>query len=57
MCGLLDKKIINSLHARGLVYFDVPISDDDYFYGKNFNIKKNLKFKNFSSKIGWLHYE
>jgi hypothetical protein len=25
VCGLLDKGIIYSLHARGLVYFDVPI--------------------------------
>lgn len=32
VCGLLDKRIIYSLHARGLVYFDVPISDEDYVY-------------------------
>lgn len=32
VCGLLDKRVIYSLHARGLVYFDVPISDEDYVY-------------------------
>jgi hypothetical protein len=32
VCGLIDKNIIYSLNARGLVYFDVPIADEDYVY-------------------------
>lgn len=32
VCGLIDKRVIYSLHSRGLVYFDIPISDDDYVY-------------------------
>lgn len=34
LCGLLDKKVIQNLFSRGLIYFDVPVNDDDYVYGE-----------------------
>lgn len=33
-CCEIDKSILVKLISRGLVYLDVPIKDDDYFYGK-----------------------
>ncbi|KAI6229034.1 Protein FAM91A1 [Aphelenchoides fujianensis] len=32
LCGLLEKQCVCSLYRRGLLYFDVPISDEDYVY-------------------------
>ncbi|KAK0426397.1 hypothetical protein QR680_009687 [Steinernema hermaphroditum] len=32
ICGTLDSAVIQSLHQKGLVYFEVPVYDDDYVY-------------------------
>ncbi|KAI6218076.1 Protein FAM91A1 [Aphelenchoides besseyi] len=32
LCGLLEKQSVCSLYNRGLVYLEVPVSDEDYVY-------------------------
>lgn len=35
LAGTLDMKDVRSLYLKGLVYLDVPVSDEDCFIGKN----------------------